>query len=202
MPRGYAGINAVSSLIEQYEQNVAHCAIGMLQARGHTFQRNLSCLFQRISVRTGADGGKADGADAVPLGQIQTRAITVRQLLGFAVPPIAVHGSHSVKNVLRGERPSAGCNSASGATSARTRSNAIQLAHNGRAARAMNGAIHPASAMQTGIRRINDGIHAHLGDVAHHQPELLPVRKIDLHTRNRTADAIVKVETIRRTRAF
>jgi hypothetical protein len=28
------------------------------------------------------------------------------------------------------------------------------------------------------------------------------VRKIDLHTRNRTADAIVKVETIRRTRAF
>ena len=66
----------------------------------------------------------------------------------------------------------------------------------------MNGAIHAAPSAQTCIRRIDNGIHTDLGDIAHYQAELLPVRKIDLHIRNSTANAIVKVETIRCTCAF
>ena len=57
----------------------------------------------------------------------------------------------------------------------------IQLAHDAGAAGAMDCAIHATAAAQAGIRGVDDGVHADLGDVADHQTEFLSVREIDLH---------------------
>jgi hypothetical protein len=112
------------------------------------------------------------------------------------VPPVAIDRTHRVKNKLRGKRPGAGGHGTPGGTSARILANFIQLAHYGRSARAMNRPVDAASAAQARISRVHDRVNGDPGDVADDQAELLAALEIDLHI------AIVKVETIPRTRAL
>jgi hypothetical protein len=102
-------------------------------------------------------------------------------LLGLAVLPVVVNGSHCVKNELRWKRTRSSGHRAASAASAGTGANTIQLAHDGRPACAMNGAIHSAPSAQTGVRRIDNSVDADFGDIPDHQAELLSVREIDLH---------------------
>jgi hypothetical protein len=123
-------------------------------------------------------------------------------MLGLTVRSIVIDRPNGMKNVPRRERAgSRNYRAASGAT-ARTRAYFVQLAHDGRATCAMNRPIHSSSAAQPRVRGIDDGVYADLSDIADHQAELLAVMEIDLHVANRTANAIVKVETIRRAGAF
>ena len=114
-------------------------------------------------------------------------------MLGLAVQSIAIDRPDGMKNVLRRKRSGFRDYRAAGGATAGTRANFVQFAHDGRPACAMNSTIHSASAAQPRVRCVDDGVHRDFGDVADHQAELLPVREVDLHVINGTADeAIIK----------
>ena len=171
----------ISALVKQDQQSILHLTIRVPQPRSDRIERYPGRFFQRIAVSARADSREADGARAVSFRQVKTGVVTGRQFPGFAVHSIAIDGPNGVKHMPRWKRPGAGYNRAASGTSPRTDANSIQLAHDGRSARAMDSAIHAASASETRIRRIDDGIDANLRDIADHQAELLPMREIDLH---------------------
>src|SRR6202042_2549988 len=84
-------------------------------------------------------------------------------------------------NVLRRKCAGSGDHCAASWATAGACANFVQLAHDGRAARAMNRSIHSASAPQARVGGVDDRVHRDLGDVADEQAELLSVREIDLH---------------------
>ena len=195
-------MHGVGALIKQYDQNISHRALRIRQTRCDRLECDSRRFFHRIAVHARADGGEADGLDAMLFGQLQALAIAVRQVLGCIVLSVSIDRTNGVKNVLRRKRAGSRDYRAASWATTRTRTNSIQLVHDVRPARAMNRPIHSASAAQARVRGVDDSVHPDLGDVADNQPELLPVGEIDLHVANRTANGIVKVETVKRAGAF
>jgi hypothetical protein len=170
--------------------------VGASEPRSNRLECDTRRFFERIAVYTRTDGGKADGADAVPRRQIQASAVAAGKLFGLAVSSVTIDRTYRMKNKLRGKRSGVGDNRTSGWTPARLRPNLIQLPHDGWSTGAMDRTVDAASAAKSGISRVHDRVNRDPGNVADHQAELLAAREIDLHI------AIVKVETIRRTGAF
>src|SRR5215472_1475689 len=99
--------------------------------------------------------------------------------------PVAVHGSHRVEDEFRGQISGRRGYRAARGTATDLRADSIQLAHDGRPARAMNGAVHAAASGQRGVGCVHNRVRRHTRDIAGDQPQNLAVRCLPFH--NQTA---------------
>ena len=153
----------------------------MLEMLSHAVECDLCGFIRGIAVGPGTDGREAYGARAVLLGQFQALPIATGELRRFAVPSIVVNRSDRMNHVLRWKRAGRGYNRAAGGTTAGASADFVQLAHDGRPTRAMDGAIYSTAPAQPRIGCIDNGVDADFGDVADDQTEFLPVWEINLH---------------------
>jgi phosphoglycolate phosphatase len=182
-PGSRAGVKIVKPLIEKNKQNLAHTRGGLLEMLSDAIERNLGGFLGRIAVGASANCGEADGPGAALLSQFQTLVIAACQLFWLALPAISIDRTDGVNHMLRRKRARRSYDGAPRWATSGGGADFIQLAHDRGPAGSMNGAIHAATAPQSGIRCIDDGVNTNFCDVANDQTEFFPVREINLHDR-------------------
>jgi phosphoglycolate phosphatase len=175
-------MDLVKTLIEEHKKHVADRGIRPIQMVAHRFDRDFRCFLRRIPVDAGADSWKTDAANLALFRELETGAIATGELLRLPVLTVAINRTDCMKYVLGRKGTGRGRDRAAGGTTTGPRADLIQIAHDRRAAHAMNGAVHASAPVQTGIGGIDDGIDADLRDVANHQAELLAVGEIQVHS--------------------
>src|SRR5215831_5812542 len=117
--------------------------------------------FDRIAVDAGADAREGQRGEAMLPGELDGGAIARGEELGLALAAATPDRADSVNHVSRGEAiaPRDPGLASLAATEAAT------LLQELRPRRAMDGAVHAASAQQRGIGRVDDGMHREGGDV-------------------------------------
>ncbi len=106
--------------------------------------------------------------------QFEALAIAGRQQLRLAVPAVAIHRAYRVEHVLGRQLARGGGHGAAGGTAADPPPDSVQLAHDLRAAGAMDGAIHAAASRQRRVGRVHNGIRRYARDIAFSEDDLSP----------------------------
>src|SRR5215831_14629163 len=127
-----------------------------MQVRLDLAESDLRRLPQRIAVDARADRRERDAANFVFFRQFETLAVACCQQFRLSLTAITVDWPDSMKDVL-GRELSSGCrHSGSRGTTADAGTDPIKLAHDFRAARTVDSAIHAASACQRGVSCVDD----------------------------------------------
>ena len=129
-----------------------------------------------------ADGRKSEGAEAALFRHFEALAIAGRQQLRLAVPAVAIHRAYGMKHVLGRQLARSGSHGAAGGTAADLPPDSVQLAHDFRAAGAMDGAIYAAAPRQRRIGRVHNGVRGYARNVAFFEDDLSPRTTDPLHT--------------------
>src|SRR6185437_14065261 len=156
----------VGSAAEHDEDHAIDAALRTFQVLFNLAKSDLRGLFERIAIDPGADGRERDGAQVALFRHPQAGSIAGRQQIRLTMAAIAVDGPHGVENETRRQVAGRGGDGASGGAAAGASANLVELAHQGRSAGAVNGAIHAAAAGQRRIGGVHNGIRGNSRDVA------------------------------------
>lgn len=129
---------------------------------------NASCQCQmggfmdRITINAAAYSRKGDALQVFPAGQIQAVVVCRDQKTGLAVTAATINRSDGVNDIACLQMTACCDNRLAG----RAASDLTAFGHNGRSAGAVNSAIYAATAGETAVGGINDGICVFPGDVS------------------------------------
>src|SRR5262249_42119854 len=116
----------------------------------------------RIAVDAGADAREGQRGEAVLGGELDGGAIARGEEVGLTLAAATPDRADRVNHVSRGEAIASRDPGLTGSAA----TEATTLLQELRPRRAMDGAVHPPSAQQRGIGRVDDGMHRERGDVS------------------------------------
>lgn len=131
------------------------------QEIAHRRDRDHRRLFRRIAVDAGADAGERDAGEALRGGEGQALAVARGQQFRLVLRAALPHRPDGMDHELGGQVVTACEPRLSGRAAAQRAAFPQQI----RPRRAMDRAVHAATAEQRRVRGVDDGVDGELGDV-------------------------------------